>query len=828
MKGVDSLYPFNFDETANDVIGVAFREARDLGHRFVGTEHLILALSQLDKHVISELFKQYEISGEAIRIEMIKRIGRQDAFTGIEDYTYRAKKCLERANAYAVRTNASEIMAEHILVSIMHDSEAMGYQILMALRMDIKALLNQLSHTFDKKNKTNVIKGGSAEAERISALTLEEDYESKMEGVLSEVAIDLTACAKDAPFDNVVGRQTELDRILQILTRRDKNNVCLLGEPGVGKTAIVKALANRIAMQQVPDHFKNKKLLELNLGALVSGTMYRGQFEERMKGIIDALVQAKDTIIFIDEIHNLMGVGATGEKSLDAVGLLKPYLSQGQIQLIGATTYQEYEKYIRPDAALQRRLQLVFVEEPDLEETREILYAVKSRYESFHQVFITDEAVEAALMLSKRYLPERKWPDKAIDILDEACSRKRFENLSTLVLIEEMRYRLDQLKLEKETAIVKSDFTRAAVVLDEEKKLLKSIERNEDAKKLLACKQLIIQPLEIQKVISDWVKIPVGELSIKEKYQLTQLETLLSKNVFGQEAAIDVVSRAIRRARVGLSKGNGPMGVFLFVGPTGVGKTELCKNIAKAYFGSEKHLIRMDMSEYMERHSVSKFIGAPPGYEGSRDGGLLTNAISKMPYSVVVFDEIEKAHEDVLNILLQIMDEGHIKDSKGHAYHFKDALIVLTSNLGSDHRERKSMGFSSGDVDTLRYEKQVALKEACEKFFKPEFMNRIHEVVAFKSLDETALMSILERELKALKVKLEERGTGLLVEEGIKHWLCKHYRNDVYGARPLIRGVETEISDRIAEQLIVLNEAPKGLVFSMPIEGEIEVEVIKE
>lgn len=809
-------------------MGIAFREARDLGHRYVGTEHLILALSQVEKNPISDLFKQYKITTEDIRVELIKRIGRSDVFGRIEDYTYRAKKCMERAHAYAIRTNGSEIMAEHLMVSIMHDSEAMGYQILMGLRMDIKTLLTSLSHTYDKKSDTNVIKGRQAEAVKVSSLVLEEDYDKKLEGVLLEVATDLTEMAKDAPFDDIVGRETLIDRVLQILSRRDKNNVCLLGDPGVGKTAIVKALANRIANQKVPEHFKQKRLLELNLGALLSGTMYRGQFEERMKAIIEALIEDEDLIVFIDEIHNLMGAGATGDKSLDAVGMLKPYLAQGRIQLIGATTYQEYDKYILKDAAFTRRLQAVHVEEPSLDETREILMTIKSRYETFHNVWITDEAVSSALTLSQRYLPERQWPDKAIDLLDEACSRKRFENLSTIEWVEEMRYRLTQLKEEKEQAIIKSDFTRAALAMEEEKKVLKTVEKNADAKRLIACKQLIVEAIDIHKVLSDWVKIPIGELSLKERYQLSNLETLLQKNLYGQDEAVETVAKAIRRARVGLGKGNGPMGVFLFVGPTGVGKTEFCKNIANAYFGSENHMIRIDMSEYMERHSVSKLIGAPPGYEGSREGGFLTNAIAKMPYSVVVFDEVEKAHEDVLNVLLQVMDEGHLKDSKGNRYHFKDALIVLTSNLGSDHRDKKALGFAPSDAKSIEYERQEALKKACQKFFKPEFLNRVHEIVAFNPLTDDALVKVLERELSILEEKLKAKQVILGVSEEVKAFLVEKYKNDVYGARPLIRGIETEVSDKIAEALIQSGKQLLEIELDLNEAGALVVKVIKE
>ncbi len=803
------MYPYNFDETANDVIHFAFREARDLGHRFVGTEHLVLALAQIERQTISELFKQYGVTAEDIRIEVINRLGRQAQFERIEDYTYHAKTCLERSHQYAIKTNAAEILPEHLFVSIMHDPETIGYKILMALRMDVKTLLQSLYATAETGEKgAKIIKHSRSAEVSVKTLALDSDYGQSALEALSELGTDLTAIAKDAPFEAVVGREREIERMLQILSRKEKNNVCLLGEAGVGKTAIVRGLANKIAMGDVPDAYKHKRLFELNVGALVAGTMYRGQFEERMKALIDALLSEEGTIVFIDEFHQLMGVGATGDKSLDAIGLLKPYLTLGKIQIIGATTYREYEKYVKSDPALVRRMLPVHVEEPTEAESFEILKHVKESYERFHQVVITKEAVQAALKLSVRYLPERHLPDKAIDLLDEASSRKRLENIDVLKLVEELKYRLSTLKHEKEEAIIAADFERASKIKAEEKRLLETAEKHRGASEALSGQPLIVTDEDIKTVLAEWIKVPVQEMTLKDRYALSNMESALEGKVYGQEAAVRAVTKALKRARVGLKKADGPVGVFLFVGPTGVGKTELCKSVAEVYFGQASQLIRLDMSEYMERHSVSKLIGSPPGYEGSREGGYLTNAISKNPHAVVVFDEVEKAHEEVLNVLLQIMDEGHVKDGKGERHHFKDALIVMTSNLGSHTEGLAKVGFGAEDRG---YEKDLAVREACRGFFKPEFLNRIDDIVVFKALESDALERVYEREIDELRAFLEERGTALEVDSSVKQHLLATYQSNRYGARPLIRGIETDLKDLIVDQLIVTTKAVRGM-----------------
>ena len=809
------MYPYDYDEKSNDVIQYAFAEARDMGHRFVGTEHLILGLSQIEGTKVTEIFKQNKIAPEDIRLEIIKRLGREASFKGIEDYTRRAKTCLEKSHAYAMQTNASEIIPEHIFVSIMHDSEALGYQILMTLRMDIRALMQELLEDAKQAaSKTKkIIKRSDSKKMEVHALELEANYEEKPQGILNKITVNLTELAKEKPFETLVGRENEVDRMLQILSRKNKNNVCLVGEPGVGKTALVHGLANKIAQGMVPEVFKNKAVIEVNVGALVAGTMFRGQFEERMNELIEALLAHPNWIVFFDEFHHLMGIGATGDKSLDAIGMLKPHLSNGTIQLIGATTYKEYEKYIQQDQALSRRLTTVAVEEPSEEVTLSILNAIKASYEQHHKFFITDQAMDSAVKLSKRYLPERKFPDKAIDLIDEACSRKRLEHLGAMEVVDELRYRLNQLKSSKEEAIIEMDFTKASKIMLEEKQLLNSIERNEMAKSMLMGKVLYIEANDVQSVISDWTQIPVTDLTFEDKQKLIGISKTLEQSVFGQSEAIDVVSRALKRARVGMGDPQKPMGVFLFVGPTGVGKTELCRNIAKAYFGHERHMIKLDMSEYMERHSVSKLIGSPPGYEGNREGGLLTNAIEKMPFSVVVFDEIEKAHEDVVNVLLQLMDEGHLKDGRGKQVHFKDALIIMTSNLGAGDAGLKTVGFGSDRNAALN------IKETCKKYFKPEFINRVSEIVVFSPLSQMALREVAKLEIKKLSDFLSTKAIKLEVTDACLTYLVERYLSEAYGARPLLRGIENEMRDVIADLLLSDFDDPETIGFDCDESG---------
>jgi ATP-dependent Clp protease ATP-binding subunit ClpC len=791
------MLDYNFDEKANDVINFAFAEARDLGHKFIGTEHFALGLSLIKGSKVTELLESYGVTHQNVKMEIVKIIGKGDPSEGIEDYTRRARECLERSHQYAVKTNNSEIIPEHIFLAIMHDRMSMGYKILSRLNLDIASVLKGvLIEQQSAILETNIIKGDATGKRNIKMMELSTDYEEEK---VSTFGLDLTERAKDVPFDIVIGREEIIERILLVLSRKTKNNACLVGEPGVGKTAIVQGLANRIADGHVPDVLRDKKIIEVNIGSLVSGTSYRGQFEERMNDWIQSMISGGDTIAFIDEIHNLIGVGATGDKSLDAIGMLKPYLANGQIQIIGATTYDDFQKYMEPDQALIRRMTVIDVKEPTDEETYEILNHVKSNYEIHHGVVIGDDAVRSAIQLSKRYLTDRRLPDKAIDLIDEASSRKRYENIKTLEIIDELKYRLQQLKTEKENSIIEMDFENASKIQSEEKRILSHIEKNRNTKALMSSQKLLIGKADIEKVVSDWVQIPITKLSSNDKERLVALESKLSESIFGQENAINVVSRALKRSRIGIKDPKKPTGVFLFVGPTGVGKTELARKIADVFYGDDRSLIKIDMSEYMEKHAVSKLIGSPPGYEGHREGGYLTGAVKKNPYSVVVFDEVEKAHEEVIDILLQVMDEGTLKDGRGVSVNFKDALIILTSNLGTKDLVNKQVGFLKS-TDAVNNEEKI--REACKSFFKPEFINRMDEIIVFDPLSVASASLIVRKHIDAFKNQMSEKNLEITVSDDVIEWIAKSYYSPEYGARPLGRAVDKEIKDVVAEYVL--------------------------
>lgn len=791
------MLEYNFNEIANDVINFAFTEARDLGHRFIGTEHILLGLSLIKGTKVSETFMYYRVTPKDIRLELIKLIGETPVFDGIVDYTLRAKECLERSHSYALRSNNGEILPEHIFMSIIADKQSIGYKVLSKLSLDLSKIANDYNTHIE--DASNLIKANKTKTFDIKVLDFDEDYEALDKGILKLIGTDLTELVKDQPDEITIGRTREIDRLIQILTRKSKNNPCLIGEPGVGKTQIVKGLARRIASGDVPHDLRDVKIYEINVGALVSGTMYRGQFEERMNELIKVLTSSNNIVAFFDEIHTLVGVGATGDKAMDAFSMLKPLLTTGKIRIIGATTYSDFQKYIETDHAIARRLMLVNVEEPTVEETIDILKRIKGYYEVHHHVVITDQAVISAIELSERYIRDRKLPDKAIDIIDEACSRKRSDNLKTMEIVEEIKYRLSQLKSEKETYILELNFEEASKIQKEEKRILEHIERNQLAKNIMHTSVLVVDESDIEIVVSDWARVPVHKLSSHDKERLKNLEVLLSERVIGQDDAIAYVSKALKRFRVGIKENAKPLGSFLFVGPTGVGKTELAKTIADLYFGSDKNLIKLDMTEYMERHSIAKLIGSPPGYEGTKEGGILTNAVSQMPFSVIVFDEVEKAHPEITNILLQIMDEGTLKDGRGRTHDFRNTLVILTSNLGTDDILAKQVGFVKSDAII---ERESRLREACKKHFKPEFINRIDEIIVFNNLDISAITVIVTHQLEELRLMLNNRGINLIYLTDVAETIAKQSYSETYGARPIKRAIDKLIKDPLAELMI--------------------------
>jgi ATP-dependent Clp protease ATP-binding subunit ClpC len=811
------MFNYNFDENANDVINFAFSEARHLGHRYIGTEHILLGLSLVKGSKVDETFMYYRITAKDIRMALIKLIGENNDFDGIVDYTLRAKECLERSHQFAIKSNNSEIMPEHLFMSILADKQSIGYKVLSKLSLDMIKL--SMDYEAQIKEDSMLIKASRTQGHDVKTIEFDEDYAVEEKKILNTIGTDLTELIKDQPDEATIGREEEIERVIQVLTRKTKNNPCLIGEPGVGKTAIVRGLARRIVTGAVPDALKGVKIFEINIGALVSGTMYRGQFEERMNELIVALTQSKQVLAFFDEIHNLIGVGATGEKSMDAFSMLKPYLNNGSIQIIGATTYQDFHKYIEPDQAVTRRLMMIPVEEPTVDETRHILLKIKSHYEGHHNVIITENAVKSAIDLSVRYILDRRLPDKAIDIIDEACSRKRSENLKTMEIVEEIKYRMGRLREEKEALILEMKFQEASKIQQEEKRILEHVEKNQNAKAIMQSQMLVVDQFDVEKVVSDWARVPITRLSTHDKARLSQIEQLLNERVYGQEQAIDLVSKSLKRFRMGIKDSGRPVGNFLFVGPTGVGKTELAKAIADIYFGSEKNLIKLDMSEYTEKHTVSKLIGSPPGYEGTREGGMLTNAISKMPYSVVVFDEIEKAHYEVINILLQIMDEGSLTDGRGKSYDFRNALIIMTSNLGADETLAKQVGFLK---DNAVIERETQLREACKKYFKPEFINRIDEIIVFKALEAHALKEIVRLQMNALEALLESKQINLSYSDEVLEHIALSSYDVVYGARPIKRTIDKLVKDPIAE--LLLSESDEiGLIELTLQEGQIKL-----
>ena len=786
-----------FTEKAIRVIMLAQEEARRLGHNFVGTEQVLLGLIGEGSGVAAKTLKSMGVNIKDARAQVEKIIGRGSGFVAVEiPFTPRAKKVLELSWDEARQLGHNYIGTEHLLLGLIREGEGVAAKVLENLGVDLNKCR---SNVIKLLGETRTSQGGQ------QATTTGAPQSKAKTPSLDEFGTDLTLAAQEQRLDPVVGREKEIERVIQILARRTKNNPILIGEPGVGKTAIAQGLAMKIVDCEVPDILENKKIIQLDMGLLVAGTKYRGEFEERLKKIMDEIRQAGNIILVIDEMHTLIGAGAA-EGAIDAANILKPALSRGEIQVIGATTLDEYRKHIEKDSALERRFQMVLVEQPSIDETIQIIKGLKSKYEEHHKLLISDEAIVAATELSSKFITERFLPDKAIDLIDEAASKVRLNVSSLPPEGKELEKELKSTIKEKEDAIRNQEFEKASDLRDLEAQIKDKIREYQDAwKNTQDANKPTVGVDEVAAVVSTITGIPVTKITEGESERLLKLEETLHARVIGQNEAVVALSKAIRRARVGLKAPNRPIGSFIFSGPTGVGKTELAKALAEAVFGSEDNIVRIDMSEFMEKHTTSKLIGSPPGYVGYDDGGHMTEIIRKKPYSVVLFDEIEKAHPDVFNIMLQILDDGRLTDSKGRLVNFKNTIIIMTSNVGASMiTSTQKLGFSvSQDSKKDKYEKlKDTVMEEMKKSFRPEFLNRIDDIIVFAHLSQEEIRQIVDLMLKDLFKRLDERQLNIEVGDDVKDYLAKEGYNEAYGARPLRRVIQKKIEDVLAEEIL--------------------------
>ena len=783
-----------FTEKAIKVIMLAQEEARRLGHNFVGTEQILLGLIGEGTGVAAKVLKSMGVNLKDARIEVEKIIGRGSGFVAVEiPFTPRAKRVLELSLEEARQLGHNYIGTEHLLLGLIREGEGVAARVLENLGVDLSKVRTQVIRMLGETAEVTAGGGGS----RTKTPTLD------------EFGSNLTQMAGEGKLDPVVGRQKEIERVIQILGRRTKNNPVLIGEPGVGKTAIAEGLAQRIAQNDVPDILEEKRVVTLDIGLLVAGTKYRGEFEERLKKIMDEIRSAGNVILVIDEVHTLIGAGAA-EGAIDAANILKPALARGELQCIGATTLDEYRKHIERDAALERRFQPVMVGEPSVTETVEILYGLRERYEQHHKLKIMDEALEAAAKLSDRYISDRYLPDKAIDLIDEAGSRVRLINSQLPPAAKELDKELRQVLKEKDDAVRSQDFDRAGELRDREMEIKSQIRAIAQSKKSESRSPEDDSPMvteeDIAQIVASWTGVPVNKLTESESEKLLHMEDTLHQRLIGQEEAVKAVSRAIRRARVGLKNPNRPIASFIFSGPTGVGKTELTKALATYFFGSEEAMIRLDMSEFMERHTVSKLIGSPPGYVGYNEGGQLTEAVRRRPYTVVLFDEIEKAHPDVFNMLLQILEDGRLTDAKGRTVDFKNTLIIMTSNIGSKVIEKGGGGlgfeFSENESDAQYNRIRNLVNEELKQYFRPEFLNRLDEIIVFRQLTKDEVKEIAVIMLNEVFSRLTEKGIKLEITDRFNERLVEEGYNPSYGARPLRRAIMRLLEDSLAEEIL--------------------------
>ncbi|MBR6033151.1 MAG: ATP-dependent Clp protease ATP-binding subunit [Clostridia bacterium] len=801
-------------ETANDI-------AIELGHNYVGTEHLLYGLVKEGTGVASKVLENQDVNSEKVLEKIEELVGRGDEESKTIGLTPRTKRVVENAYREAKRAGSDFIGTEHLLIGIMREGDSVAVRILLDLNVNPQKLYNEIVKVLNEYDESEQ-SGGSGSTKGNGS------YNSTP--TLNQFGNDLTKAATEGKLDPVIGRKTETDRLIQILSRRTKNNPCLIGEPGVGKTAVVEGLAEKIVAGDVPEILKNKRVVTIDITSMVAGAKYRGDFEERIKKCLNEVKKAGDVILFIDEIHVIVGAGAA-EGAIDAANILKPLLARGEIQVIGATTLNEYRKYIEKDSALERRFQPITVNEPSVEDTIQILKGLRDKYEAHHNVKITDEAIKAAAELSSRYINDRFLPDKAIDLIDEASSRVRLKAYTQPDSIRKIEEELKTTAKEKEDAIKVQDFEKAATLRDSEHALKEKLEKESKKWNDKNSKEVRnISEEDIAEVISSWTGIPVNKINQTENEKLKNLEKALHERVIGQNEAVEAVAKAIKRGRVGLKDPKRPIGSFFFLGPTGVGKTELSKALAESLFGDENALIRVDMSEYMESHSVSKLIGSPPGYVGFDEGGQLTEKIRRKPYSVILFDEVEKAHPDVMNMLLQILEDGRLTDSQGRTVNFKNTVIIMTSNVGARLiTEKKSLGFNAeesakGDKEYEETKKEVLAE--LKKTFRPEFINRIDEIIVFHKLTENEIDKIVDIMIKEVKTRLELQEINLQVDKSAKELIKKQGTDTTYGARPLRRAIQSMLEDTLAEEILSGNIA-KGSKIKAVADGE-KIKIVNE
>ncbi len=790
-------YRNHFTNRAIKAIEFAQYAARDLAQDYIGTEHILLGLLHEREGLAARAMGALGMSFEKA-VSQVKRIASQEAEYPSDNpyYTPRAKRVMEGAFEEAQSLGHSYIGTEHILLSLLEETEGAAVEVLELMGVDPDALQDEIMDRIDAQHpegEDNEVKRGRHSREGTP--------------LLKKFGRDLNKMARDAQMDPVIGRETEIQRVIQILSRRTKNNPVLLGEPGVGKTAIAEGLAQRIVEGTVPYMLQDKQVISLSMASLVAGAKYRGEFEERLKGVIEEIQRAGNIILFIDEMHTLVGAGA-GEGSLDAANIMKPALSRGEIQVIGATTMDEYKKYLEKDAALSRRFQPIMVEEPTEEDAEKILLGLRSKYEEFHRATIEDEAIKAAVHLSHRYITDRFLPDKAIDLMDEAASKVRMGQVAPTAKFQELREQLEQLVIEKEAAITAQDYERAARIRDKALQIKEDLNAAKQAWAKKGANHITVTAEDIAAVTSQWTGIPVNQIAAQESARLLKLEKILGGRVIGQSEAVKAVSKAIRRARSGLKDPKRPIGSFLFLGPTGVGKTELARTLADALFGSEEAIIRFDMSEYMEKHTVSRMVGAPPGYVGYQEGGQLTDAVRRKPYSIILLDEIEKAHPDVFNILLQVLDDGRLTDGQGRTVDFRNTVIIMTSNAGANLLKRNTgvMGFAVNEKEEQKAAEKAAEKrvlDAVKHVFKPEFLNRVDEQLVFHPLGRPELTKIVDILLQDVKKRLQEKDIQLEISPSARNKLVDEGTDFKFGARPLKRAIQKLVEDEIAELLLM-------------------------